>query len=57
MTTLARPEHGLLAPEHGHASPPSSQADYRAMASPAELLRNLPAGRAPAPRSIPAARR
>ncbi|VEB41630.1 Phospho-2-dehydro-3-deoxyheptonate aldolase, Tyr-sensitive [Chromobacterium violaceum] len=34
MTTLARPEHGLLAPEHGHASPPSSQADYRAMASP-----------------------
>ncbi|ATP28124.1 3-deoxy-7-phosphoheptulonate synthase [Chromobacterium violaceum] len=44
MTTLARPEPGLLAPEHGHASPPSSQADYRAMASPAELLRSLPAG-------------
>lgn len=43
MTTLARPEHGLLAPEHGHASPPSSQADYRSMASPAELLRSLPA--------------
>ncbi|WP_434629141.1 3-deoxy-7-phosphoheptulonate synthase [Chromobacterium sp. CV08] len=44
MTTLARPEHGLLAPEHPDPAPPSSQADYHAMASPAELLRSLPAG-------------
>ncbi|WP_199154126.1 3-deoxy-7-phosphoheptulonate synthase [Chromobacterium sp. ASV23] len=42
MTTLAWQDSPLRAAGHTPSLPPASQADYRAMPSPAELLRSLP---------------